>query len=526
MRSTVLAVLAFSVAGFTQVAVKPVINFPATGAAAAHDKFVQGVVALHNASYDDAAEYFRAAESVDPNFVMAYWGEAMTFNHPFWAAEDISRGRRALAKLGATRAARAAKAKTPREREYLNAVEVLYGEGDKDARDLAFANAMQTLSLHYPDDVEASAFSAMALWGTLRPSDHTYKIQMKAAAVLKPLLEKYPDHPGLLHYFIHANDDPEHAHLALAAARRYETVAGDSFHALHMPAHIYVQLGMWADVVRVNGAAFDVSDRHMKAKGQTVAYRDYHSLEWLMYGELQMGHYRKAREHAMLMLESAQQPNVPKGMAGEAAVFASRFAVETQQWDVLSPYPEVNHTLELLFAQGMAALKKNDLTRVRTVISLLDAMGQQNAAAGQRMHAALDDSSKNELASALALYEKHPAEAERLAAESVKYEAAMEFPSGPPDLLKPAYEFYGETLLSLNKPAQAAEQFNIALKRMPKRALSLLGLARALAAQKDNVGAAKAYRELAQIWSNADTDLPAGQEVRSKASSSVATPRP
>jgi hypothetical protein len=525
MRSTVLVVLAL-IAGFGQSSTKPAIDFQATGAPAAHDKFVQGVIALHNSAYEDAAEYFRATETIDPSFVMAYWGEAMTFNHPFWAEQDIAGGRRALAKLGPSRAARASKAKTLREGEYLNAVEILYGDGDKDARDRGFADAMRTLSTHYPEDIEASAFYAAALLGTLRVADHTYKIQMTAASILKPILEKYPDHPGALHYFIHANDDPQHAHLALAAARRYEKVAGDSFHALHMPAHIYVQLGMWPDVARVNKAAFDASDRHMRAKGQTAAFRDYHSLDWLMYAELQMGQYRKALEHAMLMLESAQQPNVPKGMAGEAAVFASRFAVETQQWDVLAPYPEVNHTAELLFAQGMAALKKNDVARVRTVIGALEGLGQQNAATGRRALAAIDDSLKNELASSLALSEKHPAEAERLAADSVKYEATVEFPSGPPDLIKPAYEFYGETLLALNKPAQATEQFSISLKRMPKRALSLLGLARARAAQNDTAGASKAYRELAQIWANADPDLPAVQEVRFKASTPARASKP
>jgi hypothetical protein len=342
---------------------------------------------------------------------------------------------------------------------------------------------------------------------------------MKAASILKPILDKYPGHPGALHYFLHANDDPIHAPLALAAARRYENIAkiaGDSFHALHMSSHIYVQLGMWPDVVRVNQAAFEASDRRMKVKGQTVAFRDYHSLDWLIYGELQMGQYRKAREHVMVMLDSARQPNVPKGMAGEAAVFASRFAVETMQWDVLEPYPAVNHTAELLFAQGMSALKKGDLPRVRSVIGSLDGVSQQNGGTGYHMQAAIGDSLKNELASALALQENRPADAERFAAESVRYEAAMEFPSGPPDVIKPAYEFYGETLLALNKPAQAAEQFSIELNRMPKRALSILGLARARAAQKENAGAAKAYGELEQIWAYADADLPAVQEVRSK----------
>jgi len=506
--------------------VKPVIDFPASGSPAAHEQFIKGIVALHNSAYEDAADDFRSAEALDPDFVMAYWGEAMSFNHPFWNEQDISHARQALAKLGPTRSARAAKARTPREREYLSAIETLYGEGDKDARDFAFRDAMHALSVHYPNDTEASLFYALSLLGTIRSIDHSYSIQMQAAAILKPILEKYPNHPGALHYFIHANDDPEHAHLALAAARRYEKVAGDSFHALHMPSHIYIQLGMWADSARVNQAAFDASDRHMKAKGQTVAFRDYHSLDWLMYSQLQLAEYRKARESAYLMLEAAMQPNVPGGMKGEAAVFAAKFAVETHQWDVLDPFPAVNHTPELLYAQGMAALHRNDVARAMVVGRALDALSQQTAATGRRMQAGIDDALKNEIASAIALQQHHPVEAQRFAAESVKYEALMEFPSGPPDVVKPAYEFYGETLLALNKPAQAAEQFSIALKRMPKRALSLLGLARARAAQKDTAGAAKTYAELAHIWANADPDLPEVQEVRSKLAASAKASKP
>ncbi len=502
----ILAMAALATAGLSQNTANFAVQFPASGVPAAHDKFIQGLIALYNAT-PGAAESFRAAQSIDPDFVMAYWGEAMTFNHTFSAEQDISGGRRALAKLGPARAARAAKAKTEREREYLNAAEILYGEGDRDQRDSRFADAMRALSLHYPDDVDASVFYALALLGTLRFTDHTYDIQMTAASVLGPLLEKFPNHPGALSSFIHANDDPEHAHLALAAAERYEELAGDNFHALHMPSHIYVQLGMWPEVVRANRTAFEASDRDMRAKGLSVAFRDYHSLDWLIYGELQMGQYRKAREHVMLSLESAQQPNVPRGMGGQAAVFAARFAVETGQWDILAPFPQVHRTAELLFAQGMAAVNRNDPHRARSIIAALDSLSQEDSRSGRRTKTALDDSLKNELAAALALSEKRPADAERLAAESVEYETTIEFPSGPPDLIKPSYEFYGETLLALHKPALAAQQFSIELKRMPNRALSLLGLARARAAEKDEAGATRAYRELARIWANADPEV-------------------
>ncbi len=475
---------------------KIVLDFQATGLPAAHRQFILGVIALHNSAYDDAAEFFQSAQKIDPSCGMAFWGEAMTFNHIFWNEQDIAGGRRALSKLAPTRAARAAKARTPREREYLNAVEVLYGEGDKDYRDDRFAAAMEALAKNNPNDAEAAAFHALALFGTLRTRDHSYAKQTRAAAILKPILLKYPEHPGALHYLIHAYDSPERASMGLDAARRYENAADQNAHALHMPSHIYVQLGMWADAARANRAAFDASDRRVRRKNLSIAARDYHALEWSIYADAQLGQYRKAREHAGLMLQSAQQARVP-GMSGVAAIFAARAAVETEQWDILSPYPEANVTPELLFAQGMAAARKGDGARVRRAIASLQGLPPVRK---------LKDPFANELSALLALAEKRPADAERFVVEAVKYEAAAEFPSGPPDLFKPAHELYGEILLVLNKPAQAAEQFNLSLKRMPKRTQSLLGLARARKMQNDRE-AAKVYAELAEIWKDADPEV-------------------
>lgn len=486
--AALVTILAFTIQSFGQ---------------AAHDQFNRGIIALHNSAYDTAAEYFQAAEKLDPSFVMAYWGEAMTYNHPFAAEQDIASARRALSKLAPTRPARAAKAKTQRERDYLDAVEILYGDGGKDTRDSQYAAAMEKLAADYPGDMEAAAFRALALLGTLRYGDRTFGIQTKAASIAKTILQRKPDHPGALHYLIHAYDDPQHAHLALEASRRYERIADPNSHALHMPSHIYMQLGMWQDAARANQAAFDTSDRHVKLKRLSLAKRDYHSLEWLMYAEIQMGQYRKAREHAALMLQSAQEARVP-GMTGVAAIFASRFAVETREWEALAPYPVESHTAELLFAQGMAAISKGVTPTAAKVIMTLNDISQEDITAGRRIHASVVGSLSKELSAQLALSQKRFDDAEKLAAEAVQYESTVEFPSGPPDLIKPAYEFYGEILLALNKARQAEEQFSISLKRMPQRASSLLGLARARAMQKDMAGANQAYRELAEIWSNGD----------------------
>src|SRR5262245_21974403 len=158
------------------------IDFPTSGSPQAQELFLRGVLLLHSFEYEDAAEAFREAQKLDPGFAMAYWGEAMTYNHPVWVEVDVERGKAALNKLGATPQERLSKATTKREKSYLKAVEILYGEGDKKSRDLAYAASMQKLHQEYPDDLEAAAFYSLALLGSSE-SKRDYAIYMRAAEV-------------------------------------------------------------------------------------------------------------------------------------------------------------------------------------------------------------------------------------------------------------------------------------------------------------------------------------------------------
>ena len=142
------------------------VSFANSGAPSAQTEFLSGLALLHDFEYERAAEAFRRAEAADPGFAMAYWGEAMTYNHAVWMEQDPAAGRAALRKLGPTPQARAAKAPTPRERAYLAAVEILYGDGTKEARDFRYADAMAALHAAYPDDVDATALYALSLLGT------------------------------------------------------------------------------------------------------------------------------------------------------------------------------------------------------------------------------------------------------------------------------------------------------------------------------------------------------------------------
>jgi tetratricopeptide (TPR) repeat protein len=243
------------------------VAFANSGAKEAQSAFLHGLAQLHNFEYEDAAGDFRRAEAIDPGFAMAYWGEAMTYNHPVWNEWNGKAAREALERLGATPEERLAKAPTPREKDYLRAVEILLGEGQKQERDQRYAEAMERISRSYPDDVDAAAFYALALLGT-GEGVRDERVYMQAAGILIPLFYKYPHHPGVAHYLIHACDDPVHAPLALPAARAYSRIAPGAPHAQHMTSHIYLALGMWNEVVTANEGAWPGFENCLRRKAR------------------------------------------------------------------------------------------------------------------------------------------------------------------------------------------------------------------------------------------------------------------
>ncbi len=275
------------------------VSFANSGAPAAQRAFLAGLAQLHNFEYDSAAAHFREAERVDPGFAMAYWGEAMTYNHPVWMQQDRAAAVRVLDRLGETEPVRLAKAPTEREKDYLRAVDILYGAGDKAARDVAYSDAMADLHGKYPDDPDAAAFYALSLLGTAH-GGRDFATYMRAAAVLEPVFRAYPRHPGAAHYLIHSYDDPIHAPLGLPAARAYSTIAPSAAHAQHMCSHIFVAMGMWDDVVSANEAAVRVVDAARAAKGQPPGACGHYNF-WLEY-RVPAGRPRRRREEGAVRL--------------------------------------------------------------------------------------------------------------------------------------------------------------------------------------------------------------------------------
>ena len=217
------------------------IEFPTSGSKEAQTYFLRGVAALHSFWYEEALKAFRHATQLDPDFIMGYWGQAMAYNHVLWENQDTKAAQEVLAKAQDTTRV------TPRERKFLDAVKLLYGKGDKQSRDEAYANSMGQVHLDYPEDLEAACFYALSLLGLARNSKNKRRLQIQAGEIGLKVFRKNPNHPCAAHYTIHAFDHPSLAIRALPAARRYAQIAPDSHHAQHMPAHIFLQLGMWPE---------------------------------------------------------------------------------------------------------------------------------------------------------------------------------------------------------------------------------------------------------------------------------------
>ena len=508
------------------------ISFPTSGAAAAQPAFLEGVKALHSFQFDEAAEAFRRAQKADPAFALAYWGEAMSYNHPLWAQQDRDAARKALEKLAPTHDARLAKAKLPKEKAFLDAMQVLYeSPGDKLARDKAYSDAMSRMYAQWPDDHEVATFYALSLLGTVRPGETGYRRQALAASIAEKVFAANPKHPGAAHFIIHAFDDPDHAPLALGAANSYAKIAPAAAHALHMPSHIYVQRGMWQQVAASNidayKAAMDLNARMKLAEGR----EDFHTLSWLAYANLMLGKVDEAKKNVELARQAADRNPDNRAIRNGYLGMRARYILETGQWEkiALEPaapagadahanmpgmaMPQYDASSSWVFIAGVSAAKTGDAATADAAEARLRAAREKTAAGGNAYATKEATILEKELGALVRLSRGQKDDAVRLAKEAADVELTMNAPSGPPDPMKPALELYGEVLLDAGKPAEAAAAFEQALFRTPRRTPSLLGFARASAQAGNLATARQQYSEIATM-PGAAPGSPAMQEAQ------------
>jgi tetratricopeptide (TPR) repeat protein len=500
------------------------------------EHFTRGVSALHTFEYEDAIDAFREAQRADPAFPMAWWGEAMTYNQTLWRKEDIAAGRRALARLSGS--ARARLTTTPLEKGYLDAVAVLFGEGDVATRHRKYAEAMQHLYETYPDDADVAAFYALALLGTMSRSLIGYEdsreghvhglagseVQTRVAAILTGVLKSHPDHLGALHYLLHAYDDPEHARFGLEAARSLEKLAPPSSHARHMPAHIFLQLGMWREAAAADKAAFDASDAWIKRRNLPATLRNYHALSWLQYELLQRGRYREAAD-TIRELEPVVKASGDVSLLSDLSSMRARYVVESRRWNLMGNERQFANVHDL-FAVGVSAARTGNTALAELARQALATRAHAEREGDLRPAIAIMEREVSAVMDRAAGRNEQAIQTLRKAAEA---ELRLPAPLGLPEPLKPAPELLGEVLLEIGRAPDALEPFQQTLRRHPNRSLSVLGLARAAVALGDIENARLHYRQLLSNFEDADNDVPELQEARHAIESipaASAAPRP
>ena len=483
------------------------LDFPTSARSAeAQQHFLRGVAILHSFGWNQAIEQFQAAQEIEPDFAMAYWGETLCYNHPLFRSDpDDDNPRAVLARLGATPAERLAKAPTARERGFLEAVEALWADGDYNARRVDYMHAMERLYEQFPDDHEVATFYALSLLsGSRALGDQSLRLEMQSGAIALDVFGENPNHPGAPHYAIHAFDDPIHAPLALPSARQYARIAPAVAHARHMPTHIFIQHGMWDLVSEHNQSAYDAA-RALWNPGDSVG-DTVHPLDWGQYGDLQRGDYTRARTWLDRLEMVIDESDGAQRAVDSLPLLEARYVVETEEWKIGPIGDETSN--HLLLATGLSAIRLGDVDAARRAAAALEARAADGGKPVQIMHL--------QVAALVAAAEDRAADATALMDDAIAVVETMRPPNGAANPVKPPYELYGELLLDLGQAESAAGKFEHSLLRMPGRARSLLGAARAAAAAGDAETARERYATLIANW-RGRADNPAIAEARAYA---------
>ena len=478
------------------------VSFPTSAGPAAQAEFLTGVLWLHSFEYVRAADAFRRAQTIQPDFALAYWGEAMTHTHPVWNEQDLRAGREILRRLGPDAATRRARAPTDRERRYLDAVEVLYGEGSKAGRDTLYAQAMERLVRAYPEDHEAKAFYALSLLGLNQGIRDTVQY-LASAPYADTVFRANPLHPGAAHYLIHAYDDPFHARKGLDAARAYSGIAPDAPHAQHMTTHIFLALGMWDEVVSQNRIAM-----------RLTAHIPGHYSSWLHYGLLQQGRVHEAlrlleRLHADRSVSSGSSTHTYESLmrANQLLHFEERQGGPAQ-WELevqrMTPLGRVIDT----YVRGAMAYRRRDgavlaaaSAEAGSVVADLRSLTVEEGTTPELMQAEV---MARELGALLLFLNGAREAAVRAMREATALEDRIPLEFGPPLIVEPSHELLGTMLLEMN-PTEAMQEFERALVLAPGRSRALQGLIRAAVAAGDSDRAEAALSRLGRIWHQAET---------------------
>jgi hypothetical protein len=489
------------------------VNFETSCKPEAQKLFNQGMLYQHSFWYRASQRTFEDVLKADPECGIAYWGIALSLlwnPHAAPPVKNLAEGAAAIDK------GRSVGAKTARERDYLDALAVMYADYDKvdhRTRLVAYAKAMEQLAQRYPNDDEAQIHYALALNTSASPADKTYANQLKGAAILEPISKRQPDHPGVAHYLIHLYDYPPIAEKGLDAARRYAKIAPAAPHALHMPSHIFTRVGYWSESIASNAEAARV------ARESKDFHDQLHAMDYEVYAYLQLGQDAKAK--AVMDEATGVAGFTETFLAGPYALAISpaRFAVERGDWKAASelqvrpsPLPQVQAIT--YFARALGAARSGNPDAAKADIAKLAELRDRLRNAKDAYWSEQVDIQR-QVATAWVLYAEGKRD-DALTAMSAAADAEDKTEKHPvtPGVPKPARELYGVMLLESGKPDEALAAFEATLKKEPNRLGATVGAAKAAEKAGDNAKAQEYYRQVVTIAGDADKSRTEVSEAR------------
>ncbi len=507
------------------------VDFPTSCDPRVQPEFERGVALLHSFFYAEARRVFTAITEQDPACAMAHWGVAMTWYHPIWTPpteEEMKAG------LAAVERAERAGAKTERERDYIAAIASFYraapaaasgpveqschGPTDPASRKRIYTEALARLHDRHPGDPEAAAFYSLGLIKA-NPTPDEISIQLKAAAILESLWKKYPDHPGVVHYLIHAYDYPSLATRGLPAADRYAQIAPWVPHALHMPSHIYTRLGMWGPSIASNSASSRAAQAYAaKYHPDAASFEDLHALDYLVYAHLQRAEDAKAK--AIVDSVAAIRKSYPEAdfvVAYAVGAIPARYALERHAWQEAASLPAPAEGLvgrfpfdaaHVEFARALGRVRTGDLDGARRALARMIEL--RDATTDARFQYFRRQMELQRLAASgwLAQAEGHDDEALALLLYAADQEDALGKNPVSPGNIYPIRELLGDLLLEMKRPAEALTHYERSLEINPGRFTGAYGAGRAAELSGKSDVARKHYEELLELARAGDGKRP------------------
>src|SRR5438067_69349 len=438
------------------------VNFPTTCSTEVQPTLDKGLALLHSFQYTESEQTFTEAATREPKCAMAYWGKAMALYHHLW---DLPQENTLEEERKDFEDAQKIRSGSPREQGFIAAAAAFFKKSRMSHvdRTKAYSASMSRFYMENLGDSEIGSLYALSLVSLAEEDVDPIGNRERAIAILNPLLQKYSDHPGVAHYLIHAADLPELASQGLEAARRYAAIAPDSSHALHMPSHIFVRLGLWQDSINSNIAA-NASGEHAAEMHLAEAHYQTHAMDFLSYSYLQSGQEAKAREvieHTSHIVGATEESK-----ARDRDYLSARTALELHRWKEAAALPipadRKNWDDATFWARAIGAARSGDIPAAESAVKDLTALVAEREKRSRKEGYRASTEKPSDLGEA---------------------EAWLAFAKGKSDesLGIPAREMLADMLVELQRPADALAEYKASLKLSPNRFDSLYGAMRAAA---------------------------------------------